>query len=113
MQLAEAFDLLHRQRITGQVQQRIQQHGTMAVGQHKAVTICPFGIGRVVPQVVIPQHLGDFGHAHGHARMAGVGFLYCIHRQRANGVGKIDPGCHVFLWRYRKNRPGARDETRR
>ena len=70
MQLTELLDVVNRQVIAGQMQQRINQHRAVAVGQHKAVTIWPLGVGGIVAQVVIPQRLSDFRHAHGRAGVA-------------------------------------------
>ena len=38
----------------GEVQQRIQQHGTVAVGEHETVAVGPQRVGRVVLEVAIP-----------------------------------------------------------
>ena len=59
----------------------------MAVAQHEAVAIGPLGIGRVVLEMLAPQCDGHIGHAQGCARVTGLGLLYGIHRQRAQGVG--------------------------
>jgi hypothetical protein len=48
VQLAEILELSHRQVIAGQVQQRIEQHGAVAVAQYKAVAVGPVRVGRVV-----------------------------------------------------------------
>ncbi len=89
MQLAEVLQLLNRQVITREVQQRVQQHRTVAVGNHEAIAVGPGGVGRVVAQEIVPQHFGDIGHAHRHAGMPGVGLLHCIHRKGTDGVGKL------------------------
>ena len=52
------------------------------------------GLRGIETQMMVPQHFGDVGHAHGHAGMAGVGLLYRIHRQRAHGVGQLLSCCH-------------------
>ena len=83
------LELVDRQVVAGQVQQRVMQHRAVAVRQHEAVAVGPVRIGRVVPQVIAPQHLGDVGHAHRHAGMAGIGLLHGVHRQRADRVGKV------------------------
>ena len=88
VQLAKAPELVDRQRVAGQVQQRVLQHRAVAVRQHEAVAIGPVRIGRVVAQVPVPQRDGDFGHAHRHAGMAGVGRLHRVHRERADRVGE-------------------------
>ena len=89
VQLAEVLDVFDGDVIAAQVQQGILQHGAMAVGQHKPVTVSPLGVGRVVAKEIIPEDLGDVRHTHGRARVAGFGFLNRIHAQRANGVGEI------------------------
>ncbi len=52
VQLAEVLQLLDRQVVAGQVQQRVEQHRAVAVGQHEAVAVGPVRVGRVVAQVV-------------------------------------------------------------
>ena len=97
VELAEALQLGDRQVVAGQVQQRVDQHRAMAVGEHEAVAVGPLGVGRVVAQVMTPQHLGDLGHAHRRARVAGVGLLHRVHRQGADcaGDGVEDRGLDV------------------
>ena len=51
VQLAEVLQLLHRQLVAGQMQQRVQQHRAVAVGQHEAVAVEPARVGRIVAQV--------------------------------------------------------------
>ena len=97
MQLAEALELVHRQVVAGQMQQRIQQHRAVAVGQHKAVAVKPFRVGRVMAQVMVPHDFGDFRHAHRRARVAGLGFFHCIHGQRPDRVCEIVTSCHCFF----------------
>ena len=87
MQLPEIFNFVHRQRIARQMQERIQQHGAMPVGDHKAVTIDPFGISRIVAQVPCPKRHSDLCHAHRHTGMAGICLLYGVHCQRTDCVG--------------------------
>jgi hypothetical protein len=89
VQLAELADLLHRQVVAGEVQQRVLQHRAVPVGEHEAIPIRPRGIGRVVPEVVPPEHLGDLRHAHRHARMAGIGLLHRVHGERADRVDDV------------------------
>ena len=87
MQLPELFDLRHGQVVAGQVQDGIQQHGGVAVGEYEAIPVRPAGVGRVETQEVIPQDLGDVGHAHGGAGMAGIGLFNRVHAEDADGVG--------------------------
>ncbi|GAB1459121.1 hypothetical protein MASR2M50_08950 [Thauera sp.] len=87
VELAEALELLDRQVVAGEVEQRVDQHRAMAVRQHEAVAVGPLGVGRVVLEVVAPEDFGDLGHAHGCARVAGVGLLHRVHREGADGAG--------------------------
>ncbi|EKD96647.1 MAG: hypothetical protein ACD_23C01360G0002 [uncultured bacterium] len=88
VQLPKCLQIFNAQVITRQMQQAIQQHGTVPVGEHEAITVRPLGIGWVVAKVMAPKHLGNVGHAHRHARVAGVGLLYRVHGQGAQGVGQ-------------------------
>ena len=89
MELAELHEVLDAQRVAREVQQRVEQHGPMAVGEHEAVAVGPLGVRRIVPHEVVPQDLGDVRHAHGCAGMARVGLLDRIHAQSADGVGEF------------------------
>src|SRR6184192_4099343 len=62
VQLTKALQLFQRQRITGEVEQRIQQHRTVTIGKHEAVAVGPERIGGIVLQVPPPEHLGDVRH---------------------------------------------------
>jgi len=83
--------------VAGQVQQRVLQHRAVTVGEHEAVAVGPPGVGRVVPEEIVPQHFGDVGHAHRHARVAGLGRLDGIHGKGSHGVGKFAAGGHGWL----------------
>ncbi len=87
VELTELLQVLDGQVVTGQMQQGIDQHGAVAVGQHETIAIRPIRIARVMLHIIVPEHLGDVGHAHGRARVPGFGFLHGIHTQRTNGVG--------------------------
>jgi len=54
VQLAEVLDVVDRQVIAAQVQQGVDQHRAMAVGEHEAVAIGPFRVGWIVLEVMIP-----------------------------------------------------------
>ena len=89
VQLTEVFQFFHRQIVTGEVQQAVDQHGAVAVGQHEAVTVSPGRILRVVFQEITPQDFGNVSHTHRGTRVTGFGFLYCVHAQRTNSIGKL------------------------
>src|SRR5438445_171221 len=89
MQLPEALELIHRQVVAGEVQERVQQHRAVAVGEDETIAVWPRRVCRVVPQVPPPQRQPDFGHSHGHARVTGICGLHGVHGQRTNRVGQV------------------------
>ena len=89
VELAEIPQLLERQRVAAQVQQRVEEHRAVTVREHEAVPVGPLGVGRVVSQVVVPEHLGDVRHPHRHAGVAGIRALHRVHGQRADRVGEL------------------------
>ena len=97
MHLAEGLDVIHRQVVARQVQQRVVQHGAVAVRQQETVAVLPFWIRGIVAVVTTPQGNCDLGHAHRHAWMAGVGLLYSVHCQCADRIGHFgsrERSCH-------------------
>ena len=87
--LAEVPDLVQRHLFkAGQMQQRIDQHRPVSRRQDEAVAVEPVGGARVELEMFAPQDRGDIGHAHRHPRMARIGGLDRIHRQRADGAGE-------------------------
>ncbi|CAI1174446.1 Uncharacterised protein [Serratia rubidaea] len=97
VQLTEVFQLAHRQVVAGEMQEAVNQHGAMAVGEDEAVAVGPVRVGGVVAEVVAPQDFGDIGHTHRGARVTGFCFLYGIHAEGADGVGKLFTRGHVLL----------------
>ncbi len=89
VQLAKATQLVDRQIVAREMQERVQQHRAVAVREHEAVAVRPFRVGRVVAQMFSPQRQRDFGHSHRHAGMTRVRRLHGIHGQRANRVGQV------------------------
>ncbi|PPE60915.1 hypothetical protein F152LOC_02780 [Pectobacterium brasiliense] len=89
VQLAKVFQFFNRQVVAGEMQQAVNQHGRVAVGQHEAVTVGPVRVGRIMVKIIAPQDFGDIGHAHRCARVTGFGFLHPIHAQRADSIGKF------------------------
>src|SRR5690606_25938137 len=92
MQLAEVFQLGDGQVVAGEVEQGVDQHGAVAVGEHETVPVGPLGVGRIVAQDIVPQHFGDIRHAHGGARVAAVGLLDGVHTEGADGIGEVAAG---------------------
>jgi len=89
VQLAKALDVVERRpRISGQVEQGVDQHRAVAGRQDETVAVRPGRVGGVVFQVPGEQCGRRVGHAHRHSGMPAVGGLDRVHRQGANGVGK-------------------------
>ena len=107
VQLPEALELLDRQVVAAQVQQRVDQHRAVAVGQHETVAVEPLRVVRAVAQEVVPEHLGDVGHAHRHARVPGLCRLDGIHGQETDGVGEVAAGRRGHGRCRRRLPPGA------
>ena len=91
-ELAERLELLDRQVIAAQVQQRVLQHRAVAVGEHETVAVEPARVARVVAQVIVPEHFGDVSHAHRHAGVTGLGFFNRIGGKETDGVGQLAAG---------------------
>ena len=89
-QLAQRFVLRVDGLHAAEMQQRIKQHGGVAVGEHEAVAVGPDGIFGIEAQEVLPHRIGHRRQRHGRAGMAGIGLLHRVHGERANGVdGKL------------------------
>ena len=88
VQLAEVSQFVEREVVTGEVQQRVQQHRAVAVGEDETVAVRPLRVRGIVAQVPMPQGDRDLGHAHRHARMAAFRGLDGIHGERADRIGE-------------------------
>jgi hypothetical protein len=86
-ELAKAPQLVERQVIAREAQQRVQQHRRMAIAEHESVPVGPLWIGRVVAQMPAPQHGGEVGHAKRRAGVAALGLLDGIGSEQAHGAG--------------------------
>ena len=84
--LAEVLDLVQGQVVAGEVEEAVEQHGGVAGGEHKAVTVGPGGVGGVVAEEARPEHVGHGRGAHRSAGMPGVGRLNGVHGEGANRV---------------------------
>ena len=84
--LAEALELVERQVVARQVEQRVEQHAAVPRREDEPVAAGPGRVGRVVAQVARPEHVRHRGGAHREARMARFGLLDRVHRQGAEGV---------------------------
>ena len=91
VQLTKALQFFQRQCITAEVQQRIQQHRSVTIGQYEAVAVGPERIGRIVLQVPAPQHFSDFRHPQRHAGMTAVGGLHGVDGEKAQRIAQFPP----------------------
>src|SRR5450759_5247866 len=86
--LAERLQVLERQPVAGQIEQRVEQHAGVAGGEQEAVSIRPARVAGGVAQELRPQRVGHRRHPHRGAGMARVGLLNGVHGKRPNGVDR-------------------------
>ncbi|MNH99974.1 hypothetical protein D3C73_527570 [compost metagenome] len=72
--------------ITGQIQQRIKKHRTVAGRQHEAIAVRPVRFRRVELQIFGEQDRCHVGHAHRHARVAGIRLFDGIHGKETDRI---------------------------
>ena len=63
VQLAEVFDLLHRQIVAREVEPAVEEHAAMAGGKDEAVAIEPLRLRGIVAEGAAKQHRADFRRA--------------------------------------------------
>ncbi len=86
--LAESLDLLHRQVVARQMEQRVEQHRPVAGRQHEAVAIGPVRISRIVPQESGPEHVRHRRRSHRESGVTRVGLLHRIDGEEADRVDR-------------------------
>ena len=84
--LAERLEVLERDLVAGQVEERVEQHAGVAGAQHEPVAVGPVRVRRRVAQEPRPQHVGHRRGAHRGARMPGIRLLDAIDRERPDRV---------------------------
>ena len=84
--LAEVLQLLEREVVAGQVEERVEEHRGVPGGEHEAVAVRPVGVRRGMVQEPRPQRVRHRRHAHRGAGMAGVGLLDAVDGQGADRV---------------------------
>ena len=84
--LAKMPQLIERQVVAEQVQQRVQQRRAVARAQHEAIAIPPARIARIVAQEAAPEHVRHRRRAERQARMPGVRLLDRVDRQEPQRV---------------------------
>ena len=85
-ELAEVLDVVERDAVPGEVQDRVQEHRRVARREHEAVARGPVRVLRRVAHDARVEQVGHRRERHRSARVARVGLLDRIHRQRADRV---------------------------
>ena len=80
--LPEALELLEREVVPREVEQRVQEHRGMAGGEHEPVAVRPVGILGGVAEVAGPEDERHRGGAHRRSGVPGVRLLHAIDGQR-------------------------------
>ena len=84
--LPERLEVVERDVVPGEVEERVQQHRGVARGQHEAVPVRPRGRARRMAEVACPERVGHRRGPHGRAGVPRVGLLDPVDGQRADGV---------------------------
>src|SRR6056297_2806269 len=74
-ELPEIFNLVQRNFITRQMEQRIEKHGAVACRENKTIAVRPLWIFWIVSQELCPEHISSIRHTHWHSRMSGICLL--------------------------------------
>ena len=86
--LAEVLQVVHRDPVARQVQDRVQEHRGVAGAEHEPVAVEPVRVGRVVLHGLREELVGHRRKRHGGPRMTRVRLLHPVHGQRADGVDR-------------------------
>ncbi len=99
MQLAKLLDVLQRHGrlvddvavVIGllhfrEVQHAVEQHRSVAAGEHEAIAGRPRRVGGIEAEEVLPNGVGDGSQRHRRAGVSAVGGLHGVHRQGADRV---------------------------
>ena len=84
--LAELLDVVQREVVAREVQQRVLQHGRVAAGQDEAVTVGPLGRDGVVLAQLGEDRPAQRRERHRGPWVPGVGGLHRVHGEAADGV---------------------------
>ena len=83
-ELSKVLDVVERNVVAREIEQRVEQHRPVAGREHEAVSVQPVGVFGIEPQMAGPERVGHGCGTHRHARMAGVRLL-----DRVNGKKRI------------------------
>ena len=76
--LAEVLEVVEREVVAGQVEQRVDEHRGVPGREDEPVAVRPVGVGRGVAQEAGPEGVRHRRHAHRRAGVAGVGLLDAV-----------------------------------
>ena len=112
--LAEVLDVVERQVVAGQVQDRVEQHRSVPAREHEAIAVRPLRRLGHVAQVPGEQLDRDSRERHRRAGMAAVGFLHGVDGKEAHGLHRVDErvrgairtlGHRLFCFAYYRGAP--------
>ncbi len=85
------------------MEKAVQQHGTVACGQDKTVSVRPAGIPGAVAQEFCPENICHGRCSHWHSRVPGICLLDSVNRKETYGVNAelVDRG---VLWIHARPR---------
>ena len=63
----------------GEVQEAIDEHGAVTVGENEAISIAPFRVVWVMFEMIDPKYFADIRQAHGCAWVTAICCLHSIH----------------------------------
>ncbi len=87
-ELAEVLEVLERDPVAREVEDRVEEHRRVARRQHEAVAVEPLRVRRVVLHLVRVEAVGHGRQRHRSAGVAGVRLLHPVHREGADGVDR-------------------------
>ena len=79
-------EIVEREVVPGQVQQRVQEHAGMPGREDEPVAVRPVRARRVVVHHLAVEQVREWRERHRRAGMAGVRLLHHVHRQRSDRV---------------------------
>ena len=85
-ELAEVLEVVERDPVPGEVQDRVQEHRCVPRGEHEAVAAGPVRVLRRVAHDARVEQVRHRGQRHRGAGVARVGLLDRVHRERADRV---------------------------
>ena len=99
-ELAKVLNLVQRQAVAEEMQQRVEQHGSVARREHEAVAQRPAGLSGIEAQVLIPELKHRARQPQRRAEVADARRLHRIHGEAANGVLDLPARCFAKFCRH-------------